>query len=433
MPASSTDMSRRGSREFKARGLPKRSKLTENIFIKRVAHWLLRKQIDISFQLVVFLLLTHLGVPALRPYTSKFFRLSYCNQSTEKYGIGYDDLYFIAFWIILLTGLRASCMKYILAPLSRRWGVSKAKDATRFAEQGWISLYYSMMWTLGMYLYYKSPYFLNMEELWTEWPQREMDGLVKAYYLGQLSFWIQQVLVINIEDRRKDHWQMLTHHFVTISLMATSYVYHQTKVGHLILVLMDVIDLFLPLAKCLKYLGFTTICDILFGLFIVSWLFARHLLFLITCWSIYTDFPRIVPPGCYRGTAKDLQGPFPVPENWGYLIEPFYDPAGTVCMNNTIMYSFLSFLLLLQVLMVIWFAIIARIAIRVLEGRRADDPRSDGEQDELVEKEQGNNEAPQGSAKNISRNAVSQDRWQQHAGERQRRALRQPPGSGGAA
>ncbi|KAL3248383.1 hypothetical protein ABHI18_012055, partial [Aspergillus niger] len=44
-----------------------------------------------------------------------------------------------------------------------------------------------------------------------------------------------------------------------------------------------------------------------------------------------------------------------------------------------------------------------------------------------------NNEAPQGSAKNISGNAVSQDRWQQHAGERQRRALRQPPGSGGAA
>lgn len=102
-------------------------------------------------------------------------------------------------------------------------------------------------------------------------------------------------------------------------------------------------------------------------------------------------------------------------------------------MNNTIMYSFLSFLLLLQVLMVIWFAIIARIAIRVLEGRRADDPRSDGEQDELVEKEQRNNEAPQGSAKNISGNAVSQDRWQQHTGGRQRRALRQPPGSGGAA
>lgn len=85
-----------------------------------------------------------------------------------------------------------------------------------------------------------------MEELWTDWPQREIDGLMKAYILGQWGFWIQMVLVINIEERRKDHWQMLTHHFVTIALLAGSYAYHQTRVGNLILILMDVIDLFLP-------------------------------------------------------------------------------------------------------------------------------------------------------------------------------------------
>jgi acyl-CoA-dependent ceramide synthase len=87
-----------------------------------------------------------------------------------------------------------------------------------------------------------------MQELWTNWPQRELDGLMKGYILGQWSFWLQQILVINIEDRRKDHWQMLTHHFVTIALISASYAYHQTRVGNLILVLMDVIDLFLPVS-----------------------------------------------------------------------------------------------------------------------------------------------------------------------------------------
>lgn len=93
-----------------------------------------------------------------------------------------------------------------------------------------------------------------MREPWTDWPQREIDGLIKAYLLGQRAFWIQQVLVINIEDRRKDHWQMLTHHFVTIALIAASYAYHPTRVANLIMVLMDVIDLFLPVssAKLLK-------------------------------------------------------------------------------------------------------------------------------------------------------------------------------------
>lgn len=98
----------------------------------------------------------------------------------------------------------------------------------------------------AQYLYVKSPYFLNNRELWTNYPNRELAGTMKAYLLAQWGFWLQQVLVINIEERRKDHWQMLTHHFVTISLIAACYAYHHTRIGHLILMLMDVVDLFLP-------------------------------------------------------------------------------------------------------------------------------------------------------------------------------------------
>lgn len=87
-----------------------------------------------------------------------------------------------------------------------------------------------------------------MEELWTDWPQREMDGLMKGYNLGQWAFWLQQILVINMEDRRSDHWQMLSHHVVTIALIAASYAYHLTRVGNLIMVLMDVVDLVFPVS-----------------------------------------------------------------------------------------------------------------------------------------------------------------------------------------
>lgn len=55
-------------------------------------------------------------------------------------------------------------------------------------------------------------------------------------------------MVINIEERRKDHWQMFTHHIVTTMLIFTSYGYHQTKVANLILVMMDVVDLLLPVS-----------------------------------------------------------------------------------------------------------------------------------------------------------------------------------------
>ena len=75
-----------------------------------------------------------------------------------------------------------------------------------------------------------------------------MTGLFKWYYLVQFAFWVQQILVVNIEKRRKDYLQMFTHHVITCVLIFTSYGYHQTKVGNLILCLMDMVDIVLPVS-----------------------------------------------------------------------------------------------------------------------------------------------------------------------------------------
>ena len=93
---------------------------------------------------------------------------------------------------------------------------------------------------------YNSDYWLNLPNMWVGWPDREMNGLSKWYYLVQIAFWIQQILVVNIEERRKDHYQMFSHHLITCALMLTSYGYHTTKVGTLILCLMDFVDLVFP-------------------------------------------------------------------------------------------------------------------------------------------------------------------------------------------
>lgn len=364
-------------------GLRKGQTLSQSL-----ARWLLENQIGCSFNLIALLFLSHGCIPAARPYTSKFFTLSYYDTKTTKYAAGFDDFYFMIFCIVVLTGLRAGVMDHVLAPLASHWGVSKAKDRTRFAEQGWMLMYYNVFWPVGMHLYSNSQYFLNMKELWTDWPQREIDGLMKAYILGQWSFWIQQFLVINVEERRKDHWQMLTHHFVTVALLAGSYAYHQTRAVNLILILMDVIDLFLPLAKCLKYLGFATICDIVFGGFIISWVIARHVLYVMTCWSVFFDVPRMIPPACYRGSAAKLEGPLPIPKHgWSHLWEPFFNPTGTICFNNNIMYAFLSFLVFLQAMMVVWFMMIVQILVRMLRGKRAEDVRSNSEAENTDEEE----------------------------------------------
>lgn len=100
---------------------------------------------------------------------------------------------------------------------------------------------------------YNSDYFFNLFALWTNFPDRAMTGLFKWYYLAQFAFWLQQIMVVHIEERRKDHWQMFTHHIITCALIFGSYGNYQTKAGNTILCLMDVVDLVFPVSGLSRF------------------------------------------------------------------------------------------------------------------------------------------------------------------------------------
>ena len=252
---------------------------------------------------------------------------------------------------------------------------------------------------------YNSPYWLNLREMWTGWPNREMDSLFKWYYLVQFAFWLQQILVVNIEERRKDHWQMFTHHIITCTLIFTSYGYHQTRSGNVILCLMDIVDIIFPVrysfrrfvianvsmffqfAKILKYLKFHVACDIAFGAFMVTWFITRHILYFMVVRSLYFDSPREIAYGCYYGSNADLHGPIEPPDQFGHLLQPFTDPQGLVCWTEQSMLSFVGTLLALQVILLIWFGMIIRVAAKVIKGGKAEDSRSDDEDEEGEDRE----------------------------------------------
>jgi very-long-chain ceramide synthase len=329
----------------------------------------------------------HFSFPHARHHTHKFFRISYYNPSTNRFALGWDDIWFVFYWIIVFTGARCFTMDYILSPFAHRAGIYKKKAKVRFAEQAWILLYYGLFWCIGMNLLINSPYWLDLRALWRDWPIREMEGLAKWYYLVQFAFWLQQIVVVNIEERRKDYWQMFSHHLVTCALIFTSYGYHQSRVGHLILVIMDPVDILLSLAKILKYLQFQLLCDIAFGVFIIVWFITRHIFYPIVCWSIYKHIPQEIKYGCYSGSDENLSGPNDVPGDWDHLTQPFRDPEGLVCWNERVTWVFLGMLLALHCLVLMWFAQIVRVAYKVLSGQPAEDTRSDDEDDEEEEEE----------------------------------------------
>lgn len=367
---------------------PRNQKRKDESLFETIRLGVVNHQLGLSINCLLLLALTHLLFPSLRATTSPYFLLSYHDAATGMYEPGRDDFKFVVLWIVIFTGLRAGTMDYVLIPWARSLGIHKKKQQIRFAEQAWLIVYYSVFYTAGIYLYVTSSYYGNLQAMWVNFPTTSMTGLMKWYYLGQFAFWLQQIVVVHIEEKRKDHWQMFTHHIITCTLMLTSYGWYQTKVGHVILTIMDVVDLVLPLAKMLKYAGYQMACDIAFGIFILTWFIARHVMYLMVCWSVYAGLPVGMPYGCYSLSTGAIPGSDGGSDIWSNVMHA-YNGEGPVCSNQRIQRTFLGLLLALQALTIIWFTMICRVAYGVISGKGAEDSRSDdedeGEEDEVAQ------------------------------------------------
>ncbi|KAK9370946.1 TLC domain-containing protein [Lipomyces kononenkoae] len=342
--------------------------------------YLVQNQIRIPIYLITALLLVHILLP-FQHITSKFLYLSHRVEHSGLYVKGPDDAYFVCFWVVAFTGIRAFTMDYLFVPFGCYQGINRKKALTRFAEQAWSYCYYSVFGSLGTYLMYKSPYWLNTDELWVGWPHRELKGMFKWYYLVQLAFWLQQIFVLNIEQRRKDYRQMFTHHIVTCSLLIMSYNYCFTRMGNVVLCLMDVVDMVFSAAKMLKYLGHQTLCDVMFGVFIVTWVISRHVLYAILVWSAMFDAYKLIGYKCFFEPLDDVISVGDALSS-GSHNKTRTSLGEEQCFTEVMHFAFITLLWILQGLTLVWFYMIVKVAVRVLSGGGADDSRSDEEDDD---------------------------------------------------
>lgn len=77
------------------------------------------------------------------------------------------------------------------------------------------------------------------------------------------------------ETKRKDFWQMFSHHVITIMLISFSWICNIHRVGSLFMAIHDCADIFLEGAKALRYAKFTKLCDSTFGIFVMTWIVTR--------------------------------------------------------------------------------------------------------------------------------------------------------------
>ncbi|KAL6514592.1 Ceramide synthase loh2 [Orobanche gracilis] len=127
---------------------------------------------------------------------------------------------------------------------------------------------------------YQEPWFIDVKAYFTGWPDQELKVPVKLVYMCECGFYTYSIAALVMwETRRKDFSVMMSHHVITVFLIAFSYMTRFFRVGTVILALHDASDVFLEAAKIFKYSGNELGASVCFGFFAVSWVILRLIFF----------------------------------------------------------------------------------------------------------------------------------------------------------
>lgn len=319
---------------------------------------------------LIVLYLAHYAAPSspsdpslLHRVTGPFIHVQY--GLLDLYDIGPSDAFIVIHWVILLTFLRLFLMQRCFGPFaSHICKIRSTKARVRFEEQSWSFVYYTVAFVYGLVLYCRLEYFLNLDNVYRGWPHDQMLYAFKCYYLMQMAFWIQQVFVLNVEEPRKDHIQMFSHHIITCLLLLGLYYYYFLRVGHCILMIMDSVDIILAAAKMLKYTGMIAACDAMFLLFLVLWVVMRHGVYNVITYHVWDKLGKIM-----------------IDSHCSLPLHP-----SKRCWTNAVPNTFFGLLVGLQIITLVWMYLICKVAYKVITGKGAEDVRSDDEDSDVDEK-----------------------------------------------
>lgn len=253
----------------------------------------------------------------------------------------------LAFFIIN-WGLRL----LLVQPFAKHVVKLKGSQAVKFAQSVMEAIFYGFFAYMGLMVVPSQEWLWPSAQWWigfAEGGHEVMRADLRCYYISYAARYVQGVVSVLLEPKRKDFVEMLLHHIVTVLVSYISYVHGWNRVGVVVMALLDPADVPLHFAKLCKYTAdaggsrwWQFVADRLFELFAIVFFVTRLVLYGYVCWSAHVESKRYFTRGL---------------------------PAWSCVL-------LLETLLCLQIY---WFSLIVKVAIRLARGEGAEDPRSDDE------------------------------------------------------
>ncbi|KAG6810870.1 hypothetical protein H0H92_009991 [Tricholoma furcatifolium] len=305
------------------------------------------------------------------PFATVFLLTGHVPESSPndpRYAKSYWDLLFIAYYIIFFSLVRQVIVVKICRPVAKWFGLKRETKLDRFGEQGYAWVYFAVMGAWGYRIMTQHPtYWYQTKYFWIDYPHWDMKPELKRYYLMQMAYWLQQllILVLGLEKPRKDYKELVAHHLVTLWLVGWSYFMNMTLIGNAVYMSMDIPDTFLALSKLLNYIQWNKAKVYSFVFFIFVWSYFRHYLNFKILWSVWYEL-WLMPD-----SAK------------------VWDASRGVYFVWWMQYQVFVPILLLQFLNLFWYYLMMRILYRAIVTSVTEDSRSDDEDGDEEEESKG--------------------------------------------
>ncbi|CAM9172709.1 unnamed protein product [Chrysoparadoxa australica] len=151
---------------------------------------------------------------------------------------------------------------------------------------------YVVLFGLGLYVNWGRPWLVEPNvHMWKGWPHL-VDPLVKIHYHASVGLYLHLLVFQFLDVKRSDFWEMFIHHLVTIGLLWYSWILCFTRIGTVVIIIHDVADVPLELAKVCNYTSVhrtfgrcaKVTADVVFAIFAVTFLTSRLYIFPKLVW-----------------------------------------------------------------------------------------------------------------------------------------------------
>ena len=270
------------------------------------------------------------------------------------------------------------------------------KACEKFSQSALEALIYLCFFLVGMRIVRTQAWFWPSRNWWKD---QTSDSRTQAdfrgYYLLYVARYVAEIISVGLEYDRKDKREMLLHHFSTVFLIGISYAYGFTRVGGIIMLLLDPADVPLHVAKLFKYVADARkselnkvntgrsnndnisaaatqraitvgkrcqfMADVLFGVFMVTFFITRLVMYPYVVYSSQFECRKFV----------------------------------NVERNLALLIGYWSCIVLLYIVLALqayWFYLILKVAIKVITKGEAEDVRSDDEDEDGEDDEDSDDE-----------------------------------------